>query len=306
MIKDQNGVQAVPSPPILSLLQQAHQSVAQLREENEQLKLDSDAAEKKNDALVNDNEALVEALAVSSNNLAASNASNNTLRAKLDAAEKQIADLKETKKNHHQEMNHANSVIKSLEKDGKGLEKEIHNLQRNLESTRDRLKSLKTEHSSLKINKTKLEAEIKKLEKVVSKKDSKITKLVKKDVNENDVKLEDSENYSIKSLSTLTTSSPPFTSMIPHWNPLPVMPPSMPNSITTMVTHCIRLPSLSCMPMSSADSSSHNDDSEEVKEKKIEKTDFEEWLAEFREQLRSDREKILAEIKLDFGWFKDK
>ena len=62
--------------------------------------------------------------------------------------------------------------------------------------------------------------------------------------------------------------------------------------------------------MSSADSSSHNDDSEEVKvaveEKKIDKTDFEEWLAEFREQLRSDRAKILAEIKLDFGWTKDK
>ena len=159
---------------------------------------------------------MVESLAVYSNNLAVSNASNNALRAKLEAAEKQIAEvssaknrfeanLKEAKKSHQLEMNHANSVIKSLEKDGKGLEKEIYNLKRILESTREKLKTLKTEHSSLKINKTKLETEIKKLEKVVSKKGSNLTKLLKKDVNKNDVKLNDSETCS--STSSLFFSS---------------------------------------------------------------------------------------------------
>ena len=327
VIRDQNGVQAVPSPPILVLLQQAHQSVAQLREENEQLKLNSDTAEMKKENLVKDNEAMVESLAVYSNNLAVSNASNNALRAKLEAAEKQIAklssaknsseaNLKTTKKSHQQEMNHANSVIKSLEKDGKGLEKEIHNLKRILESTREKLKTLKTEHSSLKINKTKLETEIKKLEKVVSKKGSNVTKLLKKDVNKNDVKLNDSEMCSSpsslffsssKSLPAQTPSSPPFTSMLPHWNPLPATPPYMPDS-TTMVAHSIRFSSPLCCPMNSVDSSSPNDDdSEEYKlGNMIDKADFEEFIAEFREQLRADRAKILSEIKLDFGWCKEK
>ena len=176
VIKDENGVQAVPLPPILFLLQQAHQSVAQHREENEQLKLKIDVVEKDEDTLVNDKEALIKAVAVSNNNLAALNASINILNAKLDAAEKKIteinsaknsseANLKETKRNHQQEINHANSVIKSLEKHGKGVEKEIHDLKRNLESTRDKLKTLKTENSSLKMNRTKLETEIRKLKK---------------------------------------------------------------------------------------------------------------------------------------------
>ena len=72
-----------------------------------------------------------------------------------------------------------------------------------------------------------------------------------------------------------------------------------------MVTQCIRLSSPGFMLISSADSSSPNDDTEEVKVG-VDKADFEELLAEFREQLRSDRKKILAEIKLDFGWSEDR
>ena len=257
VIKDQNGNQAVPSPPILFVLQQAQHTIQELREANEQLKIKCDAIEKKNDILVNEKATVVEALDVSDKNLAASRATNNSMHSELEAAEKRIieieASLKDAKKRHLQEINHANTVIKTLEKGKKGLDKEIHDLNRSLGSTRVTLKNLKTELSSLKMNKTKLEAEIVKLEKVVSKRDSKITQLSKKDVNENYVKVTDSgtsfsksspcSSSSIKSLSsTLSASSPPFTSMISHWNPLPIVPPLMPDSITTMVTHCIRLP----------------------------------------------------------------
>ena len=38
-LKDQNGINAVPTPSILLLLQQAQQMIANLREENEALKL---------------------------------------------------------------------------------------------------------------------------------------------------------------------------------------------------------------------------------------------------------------------------
>ena len=203
VIKDQNGVQAVPSPPILFLLQQAHQKMAELREETEQLKIKLDAAEKKNGILLNDNAVQAEVIAVSNNNLEASNATNNALHVKLEEAEKQVLEissakssseacLKDTKKSLQHEINNANTVIKSLEKGSKALEKENHNLKRNLESARDTMKNLKNENSSLKINKSKLETEMKKLEKVISKKESKIAKLVNKDINQNNLKLEDS------------------------------------------------------------------------------------------------------------------
>ena len=220
-----------------------------------------DATEKKYDILVNEKATMVEALAVSDKDLAVSRATNTSLHSELKASEKRILEievsLKDAKKRHLQEINHANVVIKTLEKGSKGLEKEIHDLNRSLGNTRDTLKNLKSEHSSLKINKTKLETEIVKLEKVISKKNSKITQMSKKDVNRNDVKLTDSETSfstqspcSLSSLnlssSTLSASNSPLTSMITHWNPLPVLPPLMPDSITTMVTHCIRLPPPSC------------------------------------------------------------
>ena len=218
---------------------------------------------------MNENVALIEALDKNNKDLADSRATNNILHVKLEEAENRIieiryeknsleSNLKNIKKGHQQEINHANDVIKTLEKGSKGLKKEIHNLNRNLENTRDTLKNLKSEHSSLKINKTKLDAEMMKLKKVISRKDFNITHLSKKDVNQNDVKLTESSHTlslcssSSKSLSSILTASsrPPFNSMISNWNPLPVTPPLMLTSITTMVTHCIRLPPPSCSLMS--------------------------------------------------------
>ena len=93
MITDQNGIKAVPAPPILLLLQQAHQKIAELQEENRGLKEKSDIAEKINENLVHENAMLVEAIDASNNTLAASTAANDTLETKLEAAEEEILKL---------------------------------------------------------------------------------------------------------------------------------------------------------------------------------------------------------------------
>ena len=241
VITDQNGIKAVPAPPILFLLQQAHQKIAELQEENKGLKVK-----------MHENAMLVEAIDASNNTLAASNAAKDTLQTKLEAAEEEIikvsslknsfeANLKDTKKMHLQDMNKANTTIKSLEKRGKGLEKEIHNLRRNLESSRDTLKNLKSDHSSLKISKAKLEAEKRKLEKLFNQREFKIAKLNKKDtdINRNPLKHSSSPSDKLETIpsSISSSSGPVYTSMIAHWNPLPVEISLMPNSLVTMVTH---------------------------------------------------------------------
>ena len=46
VLSDQNGIKAVPRPPIIFLLQQAHRKNAELQEENEKLKIKCDTAER--------------------------------------------------------------------------------------------------------------------------------------------------------------------------------------------------------------------------------------------------------------------
>merc|ERR1712208_179206 len=93
VIKNQNGIRTVPSPPVLFLLQQAQQTIAELREENKRLKIEIIEAEKSNESRVYDNAALVEALQVSNDKLTFSNTMNNTLHGKLDVAEEKIQKL---------------------------------------------------------------------------------------------------------------------------------------------------------------------------------------------------------------------
>ena len=74
-----------------------------------------------------------------------------------------------------------------------------------------------------------------------------------------------------------------------------------------MVTHCLRLPSSPTFSLCSSqeyqeelvsyatdDADKHNDE-----------VDFKQWLAEFREELRADRNKILDEMRKDFSLFKE-
>ena len=257
VVKDQNGIKAVPAPPVLLLLQQAQQTIAELQEVNERLKIKSDKAEKTIESLVAENAVLVDAIDASKNDLATSNI-------KLEAAEEKIlkfnsyeASLKDIKKSHLQKINHANSTIKALEKNEKVLEKEIHNLKRNLERSRDSLKNLISDNSSLKIGKAKLETEKRRLEKLVSQRDLKVSNLIKKediDHNKNQIKLEDSAalvSTQISSVSSISNLEPCYTSMIAHWNPLPVKNSSMSNLSISMVTHSIKLPPPSCSLFSS-------------------------------------------------------
>ena len=208
--------------------------------------------------LVNENAVLVKAIDEANNALASSNATYDTLCAKLETAESSKilckASLKDIKKSALQEMNHANSTIKTLEKSVKVLEKEVHNLKRDLENTRQNLKNIKSAHSSLKISKTKLETEKIKLEKAVSQKDSKIAKLNKKeglDLNKNYLKLENSQQFfSLPSKSKQepdyyppsSISCPLYSSMITHWNSLPLEI----STFTMMVTHTVQPPPPSC------------------------------------------------------------
>ena len=197
-------------------MQQAHQSIADLQYKNEQLKVKSEALEESNEYLVNEHAKLVEAIDATSLSLAASDVTNNNVHKKLQVAEENIQtisfakktcedNLKDAKKNHRMEIDNANSVIKSLEKDKKSLGKELYNLNRTLEGLRDKLKNLKSDQSSLKLCKNKLEAEINKLKKVISQKDSTIGKLRKNeelDLNENH-KIDIPETFS----STMSGSS---------------------------------------------------------------------------------------------------
>ena len=265
VLRDQNGNKAVPAPPVVLLLQQAQQTIGELQAANEHLKMKSDTAETTIENLVNENAVLVNAIDASKNDLA-------TCNDKLKTAEQEIqklntlrnsceASLKDMKKSHLKEINHAKLTIKSLEKSGKGLKKEIHNLNRNLENSRDSLKNLKSENSSLKIGKAKLETDKRKLEKLVNQKEFKINKLNQKediDLNKNYLEPEESapSSYtpSLCSKSNLkpdyftpaSTSCPYFTSMIAHWNPLPVKNSTMSNPIISMVAHTVKSSLLIC------------------------------------------------------------
>ena len=98
VLTDQNGIKAVPAPPVILLLQQAYQTIAELQEENNRLKINCDAAEKFNQKLVHENAILVEAIDVSNNKVAACNATTDTLQSKLQAAEEKILEISSIKK----------------------------------------------------------------------------------------------------------------------------------------------------------------------------------------------------------------
>ena len=48
-----------------------------------------------------------------------------------------------------------------------------------------------------------------------------------------------------------------------------------------------------------------NDDLENRDEKLVTKEEFEELIADFREQLRADRARILEEVRKGFSWLKE-
>ena len=106
--------------------------------------------------------------------------------------------------------------------------------------------------------------------------------------------------HACKAMDSLWDPGDPFSafpsstqpvSMVSHWTIQPSQTVQNPSSIS-MVSHCLKF-------------LEHNDDPENTDEKLITAEEFQELIAEFREQLKADRAKILAEIREEFSWPKE-
>ena len=160
--KDINGVPATPSPPLLVLLQQAHQQVLYLQNENAKIKLNTDILEKKLEDIVMENKHLVNSLKNTNETISVLNDTKDMLHQKLNNAENSYANLKnkneanefkikELKKNHTEEVKKLDIQIKDLVREKKQNDKEKHDLNKILGNTRDALKNSKVEKSKLKM-----------------------------------------------------------------------------------------------------------------------------------------------------------
>ena len=75
-------------------------------------------------------------------------------------------------------------------------------------------------------------------------------------------------------------------SLVSHWLvPFGCPPPQNPNSITSLLSHCVNMP---------------NQVDEKLNDE-AERDDFKEWIADFREQLKADRIKFMADLRKDFS-----
>ena len=294
--KDLDGLHATPSPPIIVHLQQAQQEILHLQKENFQLKSVVATLEEKCETITIENDRLVGKHEDIKKNVESLIATKNILDEKINGAEREAASrqnensvllnkIKDGKKKHEEELKELKSKISTLDKANKRKEKELHNLGRILENTRATNKACKVEKSQLLINKSKLEAELRKLKKIQTTKSKEVFENKSNTADEN-------ANYSTNpciSWKQLDLSVSP--SLVSHWNPHCTRSQQRPESIISMVTHCI---------------SSRKDDFEDITEEKmISKEAFEELIAEFRAQLKADRAKILAEVKSSFRWLKE-
>ena len=156
---------------------------------------------------------------------------------------------KVTKKKHLDELFELKAQIEALIKKSRVKDKTIHDLSKNLDNARDTIKNLKSEKSQQKMSKTKLTGEIRKLEKkfvdkktVINMKTSSQHEKLKSVVNKSETS-DENENVSTvigssSHPSILCIAGPIHSSMITHWNPLPLES----SSFATMVTHTAQSP----------------------------------------------------------------
>ena len=182
-LKYQNGTYAVPSPPILSLLQEAQHIIATQKTEILELQTSYAVSRTKVDNIEIENASLLDKLNESNKALEASENVNDSLSVEIEKVGKELikvkavselleTKVKDSKKKHSNEVTHLNSEIKSIEKLSKSKDKEIYNQKRVVESTRDTLKNLKAKLSNANICRTRLESENRKLKKQLEKKKS--------------------------------------------------------------------------------------------------------------------------------------
>lgn len=286
--KDQNGVHLPPSPPLLQLLQQAHQEINYLKEEKKSIEATNQVFKTKYESLAIENAENIKAFSEANKELVKSNDTIQELlkkvknldekNTKIEAEKEEIENkLKETKTKLGSEVHNLKVEMKAMEKTKKSMEKENIDLNRNLNTTRDTIKNIKYEKSQLKISKSKLESDLRKLQKNVNK--NKNQKLSKEE-SKNPSKLISSETNS--RMVPTQTSVPSFSpTMISHFIPFDAKNQSSSLSMTSMFAHCV---------LNTSDPA-ENDTREE----------FTEWMTEIREQLRIDTANIIAEMKKDLS-----
>ena len=262
--KDLAGVPATPSPPILFLLQTSQQENHQLREENFRLKSAFEMQKRKLEKIKLENECLDKTVEESNISVKALNTTITNLQSQINAAktelEKNCADktnmndkAKEAKKKHFDEVSELKVQVETLKKNLKVKDKTIYDLSQNLNNARNIIKNLKSEKSQLKMSKTKLTGEIRKLEKKLVEEKSAINlKKCGQHATLNSVGLESKTYNENKNVTTLRGSmpipsipspaNPLYSSMITHWNPLPLEI----SSSATIVAHTVKSQASSC------------------------------------------------------------
>ena len=245
----------VPSPPILSLLQEAQHMIAIKNTEILELKESYEVFRAKIDDIMVENASLLDEIEKSNNALEASNNTNKSLHHKIDKLEKELFKVSDQKKlletkvkelnmKHSNEVTHLKNEIKSIEKSNRSKEKENHDQKRILESARDTIRNLKAKISQANVCRTKLESENRKLKKQLVKKES----YLKEDATlAFDTPPDASPNTVLdaatpnQSASTSQLSS--FPSMVSHWSPNHYLEtPQRPGSTPSMIAHVVKHP----------------------------------------------------------------
>ena len=169
-LKYQDGSYAVPSPPILTLLQEARHVIGIQKTEILELQASCAILRTKVNDVVLDNASLMDKLKYSNEAFEASDNLNISLQDKIEKVENELAKVyadrniletkvKELKKNHSNEITYLRNEINSIKKSNKSKEKENYDQKRTIEAARDTIKNQKAKVSNATICKTKLEAE---------------------------------------------------------------------------------------------------------------------------------------------------
>ena len=257
-LKYQDGSHALPSPPVLSLLQEAQHVIEFQKKEILELKASCEALTTKAENIVIENASLVDKVEKLNLALEASENENNTLNVKIETIEKELikghaenkileSKVKELKKKHNNEVIALKNELKSAEKSIKSREKENYNQKRIIESSRDSLKNLKSKISITNVCRTKLESENKILKKKLEKKENqhlnskenaKSVPIVPTSASPPNTLLD----TLIPTSSATTSVISSFPSMVSHWNFPYAETPKRPGSTLSMIAHCAKHP----------------------------------------------------------------
>ena len=250
--KDRYGNPAVPSPPLLLVLHQAHQEILRLQKENYRLKSAADTLRNKHEHALRENEGLVESFSETTKSLKEVTANKDILDEKIYVIEKEAArnrseiakhesEIKKTRKQHVEEIKDLNALIKTHKNEMKVKDKKIHDLTRNLENSLVKVQSSKSEVSRFKIIKSKLEAEVKKLKHEKTK--TEVVNLKSDNPENEDFNANHFRSNIVESVVAFEPSSHSFiSSLVSHGNHHFTKSLQQPSNISSMVTHSASLP----------------------------------------------------------------